>query len=86
MDNIPKVTIALESETTSISNRLPENATSKIMGDYTPDQINAILCHLSLLIQNSTSTEIGYNHDAAVLIDLICSNELYETLLKHAIL
>lgn len=82
----PKVTIALESETTSISNNPPENTTTKIMeedtnslpGDYTPDQINAIIYRLYLLIQNSTSSEIGFNHDIAVLIDLVCSNELYE--------
>lgn len=86
MTMYPKITLALESETTSISYSIPDNATNKTIdedtnflpGDYTPDQINEIIYHLYLLIQNSNSTEIGYNHDVAILIDLICSNELYE--------
>ncbi len=83
----PNITLALESETKSIFNKIFNHTnTSEILGDdskllpgnYTPDQINEIIYNLYYLIQNSNSTEIGYNHDVAVLIDLICSNELYE--------
>ncbi len=48
------------------------------LDNYTPDQINEIIYHLYQVIQNSNLTEIGYSHDLAVLIDLICSNEFYE--------
>jgi hypothetical protein len=82
----PNFTLALKSETTSISiisnhtdaSGLIDDDVKLLPGSYTPDQINDIIYHLYQLIQNSSSTEIGYNHDVAVLIDLICSNELYE--------
>jgi hypothetical protein len=52
---------------------------SKLLpGNYSPDQINEIIYNLYQLIQNYNSTEIGHSHDIAVLIDIICSNELYE--------
>ena len=82
----PNFTLALKSETTSISiisnhtnaSEIIDDDVKLLPGNYTPDQINDILYHLYQLIQNSSSTEIGDNHDVAVLIDLICSNELYE--------
>ena len=49
-----------------------------ISSNYTPDQINYIIYRLYQEIQVSNSTEIGRNQDIAVLIDLICSNELIE--------
>jgi hypothetical protein len=81
------IALALKSETKSISSKITNQTNSTeilddgaklLPGNYTPDQINEIIYHLYSLIQNSNSTEIGYNHDVAVLIDLICSNELYE--------
>lgn len=82
----PNFTLALKSETTSISiisnhtnaSEIIDDDVMLLLGSYTPDQINDIIYHLYQLIQNSSSTEIGHNHDVAVLIDLICSNELYE--------
>lgn len=46
---------------------------------YTPDQINDIIYRLYQEIQDSNSTQIGHDHDIAILIDLICSNESIET-------
>jgi hypothetical protein len=83
----PNITLALKSETKSIYNKIFNHTnTSEILGNdskilpgnYAPDQINEIIYHLYQIIQNSNSTEIGHNRDVAVLIDLICSNELYE--------
>ncbi len=38
--------------------------------------------YLYQIIQKSNSTEKGYSQDLAILIDLIFSNELYETAAK----
>ena len=81
------ITLALKSETKSISKKIFNHANtselldndSKILpGNYAPDQINEIIYHPYQIIQNSNSTGTGHNRDVAVLIDLICSNELYE--------
>jgi hypothetical protein len=82
----PNFTLALKSETTSISIISNHTNASEIIDDdvkllpanYTPDQINEIIYHVYQLIQNSNSSESGYSNDLAVLIDLICSNEVYE--------
>lgn len=82
----PNNTFALKSKKTSISIISNHTNASEIIdddekllpGNYTPDQINEIIYHLYQIIQNSNSTEIVYSHNVAVLIDLICSNELYE--------
>jgi len=83
----PNITLALKIETKSVSVKTSNYTNgSEILSDdfkllpdnYTPDQINEIIYHLYQVIQNSNLTEIGYSHDLAVLIDLICSNEFYE--------
>jgi hypothetical protein len=78
----PNIILALNSDTNnnSISNNTSEidDDSELLPGNYTPGQINDIIYHLYQLIQNSNSTEIEYSHDVATLIDLICSNELYE--------
>ena len=82
----PNFTLALKSEMTRISiisnhtnaSVIIDDDVKLLPGNYTPDQINEIIYHLYQIIQNSNSTEIVYSHDVAVLIDLICSNELYE--------
>jgi len=52
---------------------------SKILtSNYTPDQINEIIYHLYQKIQISNQSETRSNHDIAVLIDLICSDEYIE--------
>jgi hypothetical protein len=84
----PNITLGLKLEMKSVSGKISNytNASeilsddSKLLpGNYTPDQINEIIYHLYQVIQNSNSTEIAYSHDLAVLIDLICSNEFYES-------
>lgn len=82
----PNSTLALKSEATSIfiisnytnAGEIIDDDLKLLPGNYTPDQINNIIYNLYQIIQNSNSTEIRYNHDVAVLIDLICSNEFYE--------
>ena len=84
----PNFTHALKSETTNISSKISNHTnSSEIMddevkvlpGNFTPDQINDIIYHLYQIIQKSNSTKIEYSDDLSVLIDLICSNELYES-------
>lgn len=79
--------LATESNSTSINNNMSNHVSlndtlsddSRLLpGNYTPDQINEIIYHLCQLVQNSNSTEKGYSQDLAILIDIICSNELYE--------
>jgi hypothetical protein len=83
----PNISLALKSETKTISSKISNHTnTTEILtddvkvlpGNYTPDQINEIIYHVYQLIQNSNSSESGYSNDLAVLIDLICSNEVYE--------
>jgi hypothetical protein len=83
----PDTILALIPETNDNSTEITNEANSTeildedlklLPGNYTPDQINEIIYNLYQLIQNYKSTEIGHSHDIAVLIDIICSNELYE--------
>ncbi len=82
----PNFTLALKSEMTRISiisnhtnaRVIIDDDVKVLPGNYTPDQINEIIYHLYQIIQNSNSTEIEYSDEISVLIDLICSNELYE--------
>ena len=85
----PNITLGLKLEMKSVSGKISNytNASeifsddSKLLpGNYTPDQINEIIYHLyQVATLNCNSTEIAYSHDLAVLIDLICSNEFYES-------
>jgi hypothetical protein len=63
----------------SNSTEILDDDSKFLPGNYTPDQINEIIYHLYQLVQNSNSTVNGYSHDLAILIDLVCSNELYES-------
>lgn len=59
------------------------NDNSKLLpGNYATDLINEIIYHNYPLVQNSNSTENGYSQDLAVLTDIICSNELHESIVK----
>ncbi len=72
-DNSSKITNQMN------STEILDDGSKLLPGDYTPDQINEIIYHLYQIIQNPNSTENGYSHDLAILIDLVCSNELYES-------
>ena len=63
----------------SNSTEILDDDSKLLPGNYTPDQINEIIYYLYQLVQNSNSTVNGYSHDLAILIDLVCSNELYES-------
>ena len=84
----PNFTLALKSETTSVPTKISNHTNSSeiiddevkvLPGNFTPDQINDIIYHLYQIIQMSNSTKFEYSDDLSVLIDLICSNELYES-------
>ena len=63
----PNFTLALKSETTSISiisnhmnaSEIIDDDVKLLPGSYTPDQINDIIYHLYQLIQNSTPLKLG---------------------------
>jgi hypothetical protein len=61
------------------SSEILDDESKLLPSNYTPDQINEIIYHLYQTIQNSNSTNVKYTHDLAVLIDILCSNELYES-------
>jgi hypothetical protein len=84
----PDTILALIPETNDNSTEITNEANSTeildedsklLPGNYTPDQINEIIYNLYQLVQNSNSTENGYSHGLAILIDIVCSNELYES-------
>ena len=78
--SIPKINHISNEITNQWSSTEHLDDDSKLLpGNYTPDQINDIIYHLYQIIQNSNSTENGYGHGLAFLIDLVCSNELYES-------
>jgi hypothetical protein len=51
---------------------------SKLLTNYSPDQINEIIYRLYQEIQNSNSSKGDSSHDIAILIDFICSDESIE--------
>lgn len=87
MITFPDFVLASIPEMNNDSSEIANQSSSEILdddskllpGNYTPDQINDMIYHLYQLVQNSNSAVNGYSHDLAILIDLICSNELYES-------
>ena len=66
----------------SNSDEILSDDSKLLTSDYTPDQINDIIYRLYEVIQKSNNTQIGQNQDVAFLIDLICSNESYESVVE----
>jgi hypothetical protein len=62
---------------TNLEEILSDNS-NILSSNYTPEVINDIIYRLYQEIQDSNSTGVGRNHDIAVLIHLICSNEFIE--------
>jgi hypothetical protein len=87
----PYITLAQKSEAQSVFGKISNqtkpdetlgNDSEILTSKYTPDQINDVIYRLYKDIQTTNNTKTGQNQDIAALMDLICSNELYDNLVE----